>query len=127
LDGLSTEFSSNRVPLLVSEGTSDDKLRTILTSDYLSFALGQFAKHEGPLVVFGSSLSPSDDHLVAAINRWSTPVRTAVVAVSVRPTADILATKAYYRDRMPYADLFFFDATTHPFGSEGLRVTPPFA
>jgi len=40
-----------RSPLVVSEARSEDKLRSIRRSDYLSFAYRQLADFDGPLVI----------------------------------------------------------------------------
>src|ERR1019366_1553977 len=63
LQDFEVNFEAEELPLLVSEGTPDDKLAAIRRSDYLSFAYSSFAEHRGGLVVFGQSLGPSDRHL----------------------------------------------------------------
>ena len=53
---------ANRVPLFITEGSHTEKLRAIARSDYLSFALQEFARHNSSLVIFGHSLSKTDHH-----------------------------------------------------------------
>ncbi len=107
-------------PLFVSEGTADQKLAAISRSDYLSFAYSTFSGHEGPLVVFGHSLAPQDDHLLEPLRRW----RKRQIAIAILPATpqEIVSRKASYIERLPDAELSFFDATTHPLGSEDLKV-----
>jgi hypothetical protein len=125
LDQFRTDWASDEIPLLVSEGTSTDKLRSINGSDYLSFAYGSFARHRGNLVVFGHGLSDQDDHLVHAINRWDSPEwNRRQIAVSVRPTlseAEIRQEKARLAQRLPHADLWFYNADSHPLGQPHVR------
>jgi len=45
------------VPLFVSEGTAEDKMAAIRRSEYLTFTLTEFSRFDGPLLVFGHSLS----------------------------------------------------------------------
>lgn len=77
----------SRQPLFVSEGSPEHKLRTIRGSDYLSFALNTLATDDDNIVVFGSSLSPPDAHIVQAINKTSTTSKN--VAISARPAAPL--------------------------------------
>lgn len=109
-------------PLFITEGTAQDKLASIHSSDYLSFAYEKFANHNGNLVIFGHSLSESDQHLIDAMKRW----RNRIIAFSMRrQTADannIIERKARIQRQLPEAQIFFFDAETHPLGDPELKV-----
>jgi len=69
-------------PLLITEGSSKDKLRAIEDNPYLDYALDQLYACDLPLVAFGSALGVQDTHLVDAINNH--PYRP--VAVDSRQT-----------------------------------------
>lgn len=116
LDQFSSDWSGEESPLLVSEGESVDKMASILSSDYLTFAHQSFASHDGGLVVFGHSLSEQDDHLVTPMKAW----RDTPVAVSIRPSDDedkIIQQKDHIRSRLsPMKDIVFYDSSTHPLG-----------
>jgi hypothetical protein len=114
------------VPLFITEGNSSDKLRSIYTSDYLSFAYTQFSRHSGPLVIFGHSLDEQfDQHLISAI-RGST---NRVLGVGLHPysagTKTIAQIKALWFSKFHNFDLHFFDSSTHPLGSATLHVAHP--
>ena len=97
-----------------------DKLRVINQSDYLSFVYERFAAHKGNLVVFGHGLGESDDHLVNAMERWGSPWDPPQVAISIRSHGGEQAVrqeKARLAQRLPNADLWFYDADTHPLGT----------
>lgn len=107
-------------PLFVSEGSSDDKLRSIHASDYLSFAFRALANHRHDLVIFGASLGDPDEHVVRAIrgNRRR-------LAISIRPSGDaddVVAKKAGFERMFPNFQLDFFDAASHPLGIPELGV-----
>lgn len=107
-------------PLLVTEGTSRDKLRAIEGNAYLAHCLARLRDVDLPFVVFGASLGAQDNHLVDALNEH--PGRAIAVSM-VRDTANALAV----RQRETYArlkadGLCFFDAATHPLGKPALRV-----
>jgi hypothetical protein len=125
LGQFSTDFDGSESPLLVSEGDSEDKLGSIRSSDYLTFAHQSFSTHQGGLVVFGHSLSEQDDHLVAPMKNW----RDNPVAIALRPNDDddvIVQQKDRFRSRLsPMKDIVFFDATTHPLGDPGLAAREP--
>lgn len=105
-------------PLLVTEGSARDKLQAIEGNDYLSHALDQLRELELPIVVFGSSLSPQDEHLIDALNEH--PKRP--VAVSLRPglRRQVAAQQAEIYGRLEAETLLFFDSTTHPLGADGM-------
>ena len=110
------------VPLFISEGNSTEKLRSIYTSDYLSFAYGELSRHSGPLVIFGQSLdSQFDRHLTVAI-RGTTP---KVLGIGIYPPADgtsVADLKASWAAKFSKDELLFFDSTTHPLGDPALHL-----
>jgi hypothetical protein len=119
LEKFKTSSSGDVTPLLVSEGTPEDKYRAITRSAYLDFALRSLGEHEGGLVVFGSSLRDEDQHLVRAINEEPVPD----IAASIHPGAGddaIIERKASLRLHFPKANLYFFNSTTHPLGAPGV-------
>ena len=107
-------------PLFISEGSSDDKLASIQRSDYLSFAYTKLAHHDGPLCLFGHSLSDMDKHIVQAL------VQAEIhdIAISVRPGSReaVIAAKAKAHSKLPAAHLLFYDRTTHPLGATRLQI-----
>jgi hypothetical protein len=125
LGQFSTDWASEETPLLVSEGTSEDKMRSISRSDYLSFVYSGFARHQGNLIVFGNGLGDQDNHLARAINNWrSTPGSFRQIAISIRPQLDEAERrqeKARLAQRLPHADLWFYDADSHPLGQPNVR------
>jgi hypothetical protein len=109
-------------PLFVSEGSAGDKLASISRSDYLTFAYTALVQHEGPLCVFGHSLGETDNHIVQAL-----AARPRQIAISILPgaPAGVIATKAATIQKLPDANLSFYDATTHPLGAPGLAIGAP--
>jgi hypothetical protein len=107
-------------PLLVTEGTARDKLRAIDGNAYLAHSLQRLRTRDQALIVFGSSLSSQDDHLLDAINEH--PKRA--IAVSLRPDKSraLAARQADIYARLQTDELYFFDSTTHPLGDPMLRV-----
>ncbi|CPS07006.1 DUF4917 family protein [Mycobacteroides abscessus] len=120
--GTTLDSHPDRLPLIVSEGRSEQKLRAIRRSDYLSFGYQKLWENSSPTVIFGASFGPQDAHIVRALR--SGPQRK--IAISVFPVADaaaVVATKATYRALLPDQNLCFFDSSTHPLGDPELRVT----
>lgn len=110
------------VPLFVNEGTAQDKLKTIRSSDYLSFCYDQLLGHGDGLCIFGHGLGEQDSHIIHALRQ----AKPKVVAVSIHPR-----TKAFVQhQKRHYAKVFegtgvelrFFDSKTHALGSTKLRV-----
>ena len=104
-------------PLLVTEGSAQDKIRAIDGNVYLSHALQQLRQRDSPLVVFGSRLSPEDQHLVDALNEH--PSRPVAVSVYPGTKREVGAKQRDIFARLEADPLLFFDSTTHPLGSFG--------
>jgi hypothetical protein len=130
-----------RVPLFVSEGSSEDKLRAISSSDYLSFAYNQFKNHQAPLVIFGHSLSEMDEHLLEAIRnmarnhkpkKWihGEPLKIAIsVYRGKKSPEELVEQKANLQKKLceelrddQKPELTFFNSKTHPLGSTDIKI-----
>lgn len=122
LTTLADYFRTNpdRQPLMVSEGTSPQKMAVIRRSDYLSFALRQLADDVSNTVIFGADFGSQDDHIVTALRAGG----ARNIAISVFPGTDEqnTATMARYRSKLPEQNLSFFDSRTHPLGDPALTV-----
>lgn len=112
--------NKNRIPLLISEGSSRHKMQAIAQSDYLSFALKKLAEFAGSLVVFGHSLGRRDKHIVAAISEQAD--LNLAYAIYTRKSSKIIREKSRIIGLFPKASIKFFDARTHPLGKSSLRI-----
>jgi hypothetical protein len=125
LDSFGQKLSGRQeetVPLLIAEGDAEDKLKSIYSSDYLSFTYAQFAQHKGALVVFEHSLEDSDQHILDAIKR-AKPSRIAISISSKKSPQEIIYRKAELRKKLDQpSKLDFFEAETHPLNSSEMRV-----
>lgn len=114
-------YDPDALPLLITEGTSEQKLASIRSSEYLAFAYRSFEEFAEPLVVFGHSLSDRDAHVVNAMSGWG----DRPIAVSIRPSHpadEIRSRKADVVGKLPNADLIFFNSETHPLGDPELTA-----
>jgi hypothetical protein len=92
------ENDESAVPLFVSEGASQDKMRSILNSTYLSHVFSVFSRHSGGLVIFGQALEPQyDAHLIAAIRRNNN--RRLAIAIYPTQGLNIIQTKLGWYQR----------------------------
>jgi hypothetical protein len=62
-------LENEEYPLFVAEGVAESKLRQIQRVGYLWYVLDKFSRIESPLVVYGHSLGPSDQHIRDAVVR----------------------------------------------------------
>jgi len=110
------------VPLFVNEGPSADKLKTIRSSDYLSFCYEQLLGHGQALCIFGHALGEQDSHIIHAL-RLAKP---QVLAISIYPRskAFIQHQKRYYAKVFEGTgvELRFFDSKSHALGGTKLSV-----
>src|ERR1700712_2870753 len=110
------------VPLFVCEGRSEDKMKIIRGSDYLSYCHAQLAQHQGALCIFGHQLGKQDRHILHAVLQ----ARPSTLAISILPRSEAFI----QHQKRHYSALFegqnigleFFDATTHPLGNQQLSV-----
>lgn len=77
LDQIRSGLARNEYPLVVTEGSRDQKVARIEHSAYLSGSYRSFGNIGGHLVVFGHGLASNDDHILEAI------VRSKVTRLSV--------------------------------------------
>jgi Domain of unknown function (DUF4917) len=108
-------------PLVITEGSANEKLASIRSSNYLTFAYESFRSVQGPAVVFGHSLSDGDAHILDVMKEWE----ARPIAVSIRPfhsPDEIRSRKAAVIHKLPQADLHFFNSETHPLGDSQLRA-----
>lgn len=110
------------VPLFVNEGSSEDKLRTIRSSDYLSFCYEQLLHHGDNLCLFGHALGDQDRHIVQALRQASPD--TVAISIYPRSQAFIQHQKRHYAKLFQDLEvtLRFFDAKSHPLGDPTLSV-----
>ena len=122
LTRLEADFRSlpSRRPLLVSEGTSAQKMAVIRRSDYLTYALQALSENMTDTVIFGASFADQDAHIIGAIASG----RQRRIAISIHPgtRAQNDTAMAKYRARFPEHRLAFFDSTSHPLGDPSLSV-----
>jgi hypothetical protein len=112
----------NRRPLFVSEGRSRDKMQSIRRSDYLSFGYRSLVDDDGPLVIFGHSLSDADEHITQAIR--SRKNRRVAVGLLPGHAMKIIGNKTRISEALSGKRVQYFDSTTHPLGNASLKVTP---
>lgn len=119
LDQFGMSVSHESSPLIITEGTAGDKVRSIYMSDYLSFAYSKLQRHKGSLCVFGHGFSFEDRHIVDAINQSD----VELLAVSILPNlgVGIKQEKARLFENFPRKNLRFFDAFTHHLGKSELK------
>lgn len=105
-------------PLLITEGSARDKLRAIEGNDYLAHVYETFKENSQPLLVFGHALGEQDRHLIDAINAH--PDRPVAVSMRKKGRQALRRQKAEIWGRLEAEEVYFFDAGTHPLGSEEL-------
>lgn len=60
-------LSKQEYPLFIAEGKAENKLEQIQRSGYLSYCFGKLERIEKALVIYGSSLNETDQHILHAI------------------------------------------------------------
>lgn len=117
VDQIRSALGDGLFPVVVTEGTSEEKKEKIMHSGYLSRGYRSFAQITGSLFTFGFAMSSQDEHWLRLIERG----RTSVLAVGMYgdPTspgnkviiARAEALRAARSTRKPL-ELLFYDAAS---------------
>jgi hypothetical protein len=110
-------------PLLISEGSPRDKLRAVEGNEYLAHVYDKLKEVAGPLLVFGHSLGEQDQHLIEAIN--ANPKRPVAVSMTGKDVELLREEQSRIWGKLRTADVYFYDASSHPLGLPELRVCAP--
>lgn len=86
IDQIRNALAQNIYPLVVTEGTSDEKYEKILHSAYLNHALRSFSSIQGTLFLFGLSLASNDEHILRRIEAGK--VSRLLVGLHGNPDSD---------------------------------------
>lgn len=79
-------LNSNKYPLIVAEGTSDQKMSKIMQSSYLQRGLKSLASISGALIVYGFSFSDNDKHVLKRIAKGK--VKQLIVGLYGDPSSE---------------------------------------
>ena len=101
------------MPIFVSEGKYKEKLKTIERSNYLSFCYEALEQSTNDLVIFGSSLSNQDAHIVKAINHKRNRRDLAIsIHIGEKSAQDLEKELKYFRNKFPRHKVTFYDSRT---------------
>jgi len=115
IDQIRTALRSNRYPLFVAEGSSDEKLARIQHSGFLNRAFRSFASLSGALFVYGHSMAENDEHVLHLIDRGKIKLLMVGLYGSPRSASNqsIITRAGLMADRRPGRrplEVRFFDA-----------------
>lgn len=116
LDQIGSYLENYNVPIFISEGTSDQKIRRIKNNTYLSFAYSKMHEMKNGVIIYGASLSRQDSHIIEAVQRSSVDKIAYGIYPHDKTAVDIETIKAsikqLFQDKK--REFFFFDSTTCP-------------
>jgi hypothetical protein len=116
------ERDLEHIPLFISEGKSDIKLRRIRENDYLNFCYNELMMNDKNMVVFGHGLDKQyDEHILNAIS--TSRIEKLAVSVYSRLSQEdkdvfICSVRAFFASSA--IDLHFFESSTHPLVIQGI-------
>ncbi|SEB81251.1 DUF4917 family protein [Microbacterium hydrocarbonoxydans] len=84
---LRQRLSRGEYPLVVTEGTREEKEARIGKSAYLRFGIARFRELGGSLFIHGASLSPNDDHIIEHLESAESDVVALYVGIHGDPEA----------------------------------------
>jgi hypothetical protein len=122
IDQIRTALGENLYPLIVAEGTSQEKLARILHSSYLGRCYRSFSKISGNLFVYGHAMGENDEHWYRLIEKGR--LRKLFVGIFADPDSPsnrgLIAKALQLQDsrsaKNPLAVTFFGCGTTSVWG-----------
>ena len=111
MEVIGNNIKEGRMPLFVSEGTHSQKMEAIGRSTYLRFALDKLKKSNRRLVIFGTSLSDSDKHIVDAINKNDRDLAISI-HIGTKSKAQLESIEYCIKSKFPSHAVRFFNSDT---------------
>lgn len=105
-------IGEGRMPLFVSEGRPEQKWQAISRSRYLTFALDRLKESKKSLVVFGTSLSDPDRHIVEAINIKNGRNLAVSLHIGTKSKDEVSTVKYSIKSKFPSHEVVFFSSNT---------------
>lgn len=117
VDQIKRSLAKREYPLIVTEGTSDQKKGRIQHSNFLGRAYRSFAAIQGSLFIYGHSLAENDEHLLKLLDKGK--MKKVFVGIYGDPASErnqtIVERARKFQTRRrngPPPDIHFFDAST---------------
>ncbi|QVL30295.1 DUF4917 family protein [Telmatocola sphagniphila] len=117
IDQIKSSLAKREYPLIVTEGTSDQKKTRIQHSNFLGRAYRSFSAITGSLFIYGHSLADNDEHLLKLIDKGK--VTKVFVGIYGEPTSErnlaIIDRARKFQTRRRSGsppDVYFFDASS---------------
>lgn len=129
VDQIKLSLDKRNYPLIVTEGTSPQKMDRIQHSGFLNRAYRSFSEIGGCLFVYGHSLAENDDHLLKLIDNGNT--RKIFVGIYGAPATEsnrkiierAKLISARRRENGTQAEVHFFDAeSAHIWDGQGFNT-----
>lgn len=111
MEVIGNTIREGRMPLFVSEGTPEQKKESIGRSSYLRFALKKLEESDNSLVIFGTSLSEPDKHIINAINSNQRDLAISIHAGS-KSDDELISEKHRIKSKFPRHKVKFFHSDT---------------
>ncbi|MCC9643007.1 DUF4917 family protein [Rhodopirellula sp. JC740] len=117
VDQIRQSLAKREYPIVVTEGTAEQKLDRIQHSGFLNRAYRSFSSIGGSLFIYGHSLAPNDEHLLELIDNG----KLKAVFVGIYGNPDSATNKEVIRRAMKFStrrgsrrpvDVHFYDAAS---------------
>ena len=112
---INLELQDNRYPVIVTGGSSEDKLARIINNRYLKHCYNSFSRMKGALFIHGFSMSENDEHIIKTIENgkmkqlFVSLYQDAATPENKRIIGRIEALKAQ-RDSLSPLETYYYDA-----------------
>ena len=110
VDAIKESISEGKIPLIVAEGTSSQKVTKINSVPYLRHCHEQLYNQAAPLFIFGHSADVKDDHIYEAIFEGKTPEIYFCVHEPKNNLKEIRKRLAKFKEIAPSKKLNFIDS-----------------
>jgi hypothetical protein len=107
-------ISSQKYPVFISEGTTEQKLSRIMENTYLGRAFASLKRIKGSLFIFGHSIRDEDDHVFNFVNEESNGLKNIFISlfgdVNSPENTKITNKIGGWRNKYSGKNYYFYDA-----------------
>ena len=113
IEVITKEISKDNYPLFISEGTSEMKLKSIQSNNYLTYCFRELKENKNKnLVIYGQSLSDQDLHIVKAIDENYDKVAFSIRISENKTMNELKSEMNRIRSILKNTEVEFYDSST---------------
>ncbi|AEL27388.1 DUF4917 family protein [Cyclobacterium marinum] len=110
---ITDEISKDNYPLFISEGTSEMKLKSIQSNNYLTYCFRELKENKNKnIVIYGQSLSDQDSHIVKEIDKNYDKIAISIRVSENKTINELKSEMNRIKSILSNAEIVFYDSSS---------------